>query len=449
MKLRILVALIATFAHVVDCSPPGVTDYQKQLLESTMTPAIAASKAAESKLLGVFSSTRFTDHLKGLGTPKAAELASTAPGDILAELKENFEFVEYTTNFKLDILLSDWQDHGWYLSSWQYCVLVGHGCPQELYDISETSLYKLKPFAQKGHPTSMEEANERGRYVFKSMHLLDIGGDWNFGSTVLIYRQSVIRNRAIQVGGDSGQFVDACVLHTSPPPSGYDCNFMNNMVQGRLGADLHEFYGQAVAYHQVRQRTLEGEIAQNIWNLLDPDATINTVADDPEIIIMGSVTPDDVKVISASFGATFGTTDGDNLVAACQKYKIPLVWHFGDGSTQSKEPWNWKPDQPFHCGRPRLLDPATVDATSSGGDISKDQRAIWTKVEQEARSYRAGGAQPSDDQIKAWFDAASASQTSVMPLRTGNKCDADLCFGVRRSTGQCACRMKPSADVLV
>merc|ERR1712151_415059 len=50
----------------------------------------------------------------------------------------------------------------------------------------------------------------------------------------------------------------------------------------------------------------------------------------------------------------FGTTDADNLIAACQKYNIPLVWHFGDGSTQSKEPWNWTPDQPFHCGRPRL-----------------------------------------------------------------------------------------------
>lgn len=448
MNLRIVVTLLAMVNDVVASSPPGVTDYQKQLLESTMAPAVAASKAAESKLLGIFSSSRFTDHLKSLGTSKAAELASMAPADLLGELKENFDFVEYTTNFQLGILLSDWQDHGWYLSSWQYCVQVGHGCPQELYDISETTLYKLKPFAQQGHPTSMEEANERGRYVFKNMHLLDIGGDWNFGSTVLIYRQSVIRDRAIQVGGDSGMWVQDCLLNSSKPPSGYDCNWMR-MSQGRLGADLHEFYGQAVAWHEMRQRTLEGEIAQNIWNLLDPEATVNTVLDDPEIIIMGSVTPDDVKTISASFGATFGTADADNLIAACQKYKIPLVWHFGDGSTQSKEPWNWTPDQPFLCGRPRLLDPATVDATSSGGDISSDQRAIWTKVEQEARAYRAGGAQPGDEQIKAWFDAASAAQTSVMPLRTGTTCDADLCFGVRGSTGQCACRLKPSVVVLV
>merc|ERR1712232_1410622 len=220
-------------------------------------------------------------------------------------------------------------------------------------------------------------------------------------------------------------------------------------ARGRLGADLHEFYGQAIAWHEMRQRTLEGEIAQNMWNLLDPEATVNTIPDDPEIIIMGSVTPDDVKAISASFGATFGTVHADNLIAACQKYKIPLVWHFGDGSTQSKEPWNWTPDQPFQCGRPRLLDPATVDATSSGGDVSDEQRAIWAKVEREARAYRAGGAKPSDEQIKTWFDAASAAKTFVMPLRTKNTCDADLCFGVRGLTGQCACRIKPSANVLI
>merc|ERR1712232_932454 len=211
-------------------------------------------------------------------------------------------------------------------------------------------------------------------------------------------------------------------------------------ARGRLGADLHEFYGQAIAWHEMRQRTLEGEIAQNMWNLLDPEATVNTIPDDPEIIIMGSVTPDDVKTISASFGATFGTVHADNLIAACQKYKIPLVWHFGDGSTQSKEPWNWTPDQPFVCGRPRLVDPATVDAMSSGASISQKQKEIWNSVEQEARTYRTNGGKPSDAQIASWFNKVLAAQTSVAPLRTGNMCDVDLCFGMRVATGDCACR---------
>merc|ERR1712100_89318 len=111
---------------------------------------------------------------------------------------------------------------------------------------------KLKPFVNPGHPASMEEANERGRYVFKNMHRFDIGGDWNFGSTVLIYRQSVIRDRSIQVVGDSGQWVMACVQQKSKP-AGYDCDGMRT-PQGRLGADLHEFYGQASIWHGSRQR---------------------------------------------------------------------------------------------------------------------------------------------------------------------------------------------------
>merc|ERR1711972_858055 len=199
--------------------------------------------------------------------------------------------------------------------------------------------------------------------------------------------------------------------------------------QGRLGADLHEFYGQAVMYHGTRQQSLEQEIAQNVWHLLDPAATGNQVLDDPETIILGSVTPDDVKTISASFGASFGSSEGDRLIAACQKYKIPLVWHFGDGSTQSKEPWNWTPDQPFQCGRPRLLDPATVDAMSSGGSISQEEKEVWSTVERQVREYRATGSKPTDKQISGWFNKISAAQTSVAPLRTGNKCNADLCFG--------------------
>merc|ERR1712187_396696 len=274
-----------------------------------------------------------------------------------------------------------------------------------------------------------EEANERGRYVFKNLHRFDIGGDWNFGSTVLIYRQNVIRDRSIQVAGDSGGWEGHCVQHTSKQ-AGFDCDGMRQ-PQGRLGADLHEFYGQAVIYHGTRQQSLEDEIAQNVWHLLDPDATGNQVLDDPETIILGSVTPDDVKAISASFGASFGSSDGDRLIAACQKYKIPLVWHFGDGSTQSKEPWNWTPDQPFQWGRPRLLDPATVDAMSSGSSISQNQKEIWNSVEQEVRAFRVNGAKPSDKQISTWFNKILAAQTSVAPLRSENTCDVDLCFGMR------------------
>merc|ERR1712151_1252495 len=203
------------------------------------------------------------------------------------------------------------------------------------------------------------------------------------------------------------------------------------------------------AWHCSKSRSLEAEVAQNVWQLLDPDAIAKQILGDPEVIIMGSVTPDDVKAISASFGAMFGTSDADRLITACRRYNIPLVWHFGDGSTQSKEPWNWTPDQPFHCGRPRLFDPATVDAVSSGGSMSQEQKDVWRTVEQTAREYRAAGAQPSDQLISDWFNKISAAQTSVAPLRTGNTCDADLCFGIRVATGDCACRKDPSTTIVV
>jgi hypothetical protein len=309
--------------------PPGVTSFQQAVLDNSTSRAVEASLAAEAKLLTIFAEGKFRDALAGYKTLEAQALAALPPKDLLRRLDSNLDYTEYTTNFNVTIFsndtnlnwavtptLHDFDTYGFFPNLWQLKVSNAPNSPkhhavEHTLNVIETELYGLKEFRDPFNP-SWDEAAERGQYVFENIHRNVLGADWKYGTSFLVYRNSVIRSRALMVPADSGRWYDMCLSdeHINRGiwfagrwhKNAWNCSAMKiGAPLGRSDAQLHLFYSAALYYHELLRMDLPSALALYVWELLDPSATLKGVSDQPEVMVLGSVRTSDLKFIAASF----------------------------------------------------------------------------------------------------------------------------------------------------
>jgi hypothetical protein len=375
-------------------------------------------------------------------------LAEKSPRELLEVLKLNLDTVDYTTNFNLEPWQQQWamgqtvdniDDLGSFANLWQL-ELRGYAPRCDDCEKAEVDFYKLKQFATRASP-SWDEAAERGVYIFKNVHRVDIGGDWTFGHTVAVYRNSVMRTRSLMTPGDSGLwFGKGCKEQPMKTDDQFDCSaYSVDMPIGVPGVDseMHMLVRQAAAW-APKFGGFAGSLAAIFHNMLDPEATMNVFNDCPEAMVLGSVLMTDLKMIVASFPVLAGTERGAALVDFCQRHSLPLLWAFSDGHVNTG---GYDPLTKFVAGRDRLLDPSTIGFTN--GKVPSDAAVTWDAAISELKSKRDSGALPTGADVSDYWHKASAAGSAVAAMRGGDCADTDLCFGTQSNTG-CICRVMGS-----
>lgn len=470
-------------------SPPAVTSYQKQLLASVAESGKAASEAAEELLLEAFRSKEFRLAMLVFDDPDAMRIASASAEDTLEELRQNLDSMEYTANFGLTA--EDRREHpgkagpnfttidhwGYYPNMWQLKFAnstLMQGVPDrqwDIYDGAEVGLYDLKGFAHpQEHNPTWAEAAERPTYTYKSLHRADTGCEV-YGAYTLIFRNGVIRDRALIAATDTGGWENAC-NQTLPGTRAsdwwfklfygfYDCKGMGGSeykatnFHAKLARHGHEFH--TILGNSIALRKLGGAgshtayLARLVWQMLSRNAVLSRIETlwNTEALVLGAVRMVDIKVMVASFPGLFGTEEGDALLDFCRRNQLPLVWGLGDGqqvSQRTREQWMPPPFgfPKVEAGRARLLDPSMVDLTN-GTAATPEALAKWKSIDAEVRAFRATK-DPDQIQMFDWWNSLNETKMTVPPLRGMDCSDSDLCFGVESSTNKCICRNNPDVE---
>lgn len=466
---------------------PELTAYQRQFLTKTREQAISNSRAAEASLLATFRSHDYQREVSRVGD---ARLAALSPEETLSRLKLAMDSIEFATSFGLTpaqlrlhpematccatpniTTLDGW---GYYPNAWQLLAVNSSLAAEvplgqfEIYDASETSLYGLKQFAHDpatSRPT-WAEAAERNVYVSVNLQRHASGIEY-FGPYALVWRQSVVRQRALVIASDDGHWQFACNKSLHPPTRkwwwpiaflAYDCTAMGGKgykqpgfrpPAAMNGAELHTLARNAQTF-----RHLGTTLPRLLVQLLSPQATAEPVEQYfyTEAALAGAGRISDAKVILASFQPLFGTPEGDQLVAFCRNYSLPLLWGLGialsphEQSRWQKLPIGFsRPTTPI--GAPRLLDPATLPFTNASS-VSQSA-AVWDAVVAKAKSYRQVNNETQHAAVVAWWNELATGGTGVRPLFGGECAETDLAIGTSNLTGLCIMRNDPHAAQVV
>jgi len=360
---------------------------------------------------------------------------------------------------------------GYYPNSWQLLAvnssIAAQVAPAQLdvYDASEKALYGLKPFMHdpaKVHPT-WDEAAERNVYISVNLRREASGIEY-FGPYAMVWRQSVVRARALVISADDGHWQFACNASLHVPwakwwwplmsKTAYDCTAMGGT--GYAAPDFHP--PAAMNGHELHTlarnaqtfRHLGLSLPRLLVQLLSPRADIEPIEQYmyTEGALLGGGRISDAKAILASFEPLFGTKDHATLVAFCRNYSLPLLWGLGKALSVSEEHWYQKAPIPLGrprvpVGAPRLLDPETVaftNLTASAG--------AWTDVLHEVQAFRETNQETEHSQVVSWWTALSGD-LGVVPLFGGECADNDLAFGTHNATGRCVMRNDPQAATVL
>jgi len=472
--------------------PPGLTAYQQQLLATLAETSKAASQVAGEVLLEEFSSSTFRMAMLAHGDADALRLATTSSAAILEELRQNLESMEYTSNFGLTAQdraahpgkagpnLTTIDYWGFYPNMWQMKIMnstLMQGVPDrqwDIYDGAEVGLYDMKGFAHphERNPT-WAEAAERPSYTYKSLRRADTGCEV-YGAYTLVFRNGVMRDRALIASTDTGGWENAC---NQSLPLGraqdwwfklfygfYDCvgmggpDYNESGFHANIAMPGHEF--QTIVGNSKALRKMGGGgssavyLSRLVWQMLSRHAKYESIETlwNTEALVMGSVLMEDVKLMVASFPGLFGTKEGDELIDFCRRHKLPLAWGLGDGRQGTeRHVARWLPPPTGHpsmeAGRARLMDPSTVYLTN--GTLASSGAIIhWSGIDAEVRKARAAK-DPTHEEVFKWWDALRKTQMSVTPLRGIDCANTDLCFGVETFSQQCICRHAPDASEIL
>jgi len=481
-------SLLLTWAESSATWPPKpqpMTEYQKGMLNWAAPIAAAASRAAEPELLEAFSSQAYQQEIEKLGD---AVLATLSANETLDRLKAALDSIEYGTTFGLGPLqraqqpgmsspnistIDNWG--GVYPNQWQlkyYNSTLVKGLDTNgwnIYTGGEVGLYHLKPFANPLHPT-WEETAERPTYVTINDRRVDSGNEV-FGEYTLVYRGSVVKNRAVIIPADSGEWQNACnsSIHTQRKwwwkvleNHWYHCEGFGKVPGGpaygepgwhptpaRPGMELHTIVSGAKIISQSLPRLLA--------QILSPNAEVDFLETMfySEAALLGSVRMQDAKFLLVGF-SVFGTPDGDKLIDFCRRYSMPILWARGwpDGPKVSHW-WNLLPPPlgptKIPAGRARILDISTIPFTNgftNGTAPSRAATAAWKEVEDKVRAFKETGKEPVKEQLDDWWEQLGRVKTHVFPIRGAECPNTDLCFGID-AMNSCVCRNDPDAASII
>merc|ERR1712032_184016 len=226
-----------------------------------------------------------------------------------------------------------------------------------------------------------------------------------------------------------------CKAGTSKPNFNCDSDGISfDEPPGRAASQMHLFVRLAKLYQKINSNGFFGQLALQVWHLLDPQATLEGLKDMPEAIVLGSVKMSDLKFIVASFALSFGTPEGDALIEFCNRHELPLAWAVGDGVVHTQQ---YTLSSPVAAGNSRILDMATVKFTN-GSVQTPATMSVWQRVSSEMRAARLRGSL-SQAQVLQWWQQLQDAKTTVRPLRGGDCSDWD-CLGVEVVSNQCICR---------
>jgi len=411
---------------------------------------------------------------------EAKPLLFKSAAELLEDLKDALHSLEFLFSFGLDAASAalhpgqpDWDlagidHHGHIPTLWELKVDgKAKALPEaqwQLVDAEETGLYRQPLFAKAADP-NMTEAALRPSYVSGNLAHLD-AGIWEFGVYAPVYRQSVLKERAVVTGVDGGGWTTVCNSSSGSMNRVFkwlkyavDCDAIyaggnaskGEVVFGTMDNLLHSFYANTKTFGVFGET-----LARRMYQFMIPGASMHPLEDNMylEAVLFGPARMQDMKLFVASFPDVFGTPEADELREFCKRHGVPLAWAFGGGKLRKEMDMSgslshrvmWLPHEPFvewPVNGERLLDPSSWVATHSQAPAGIS--SVWASIEAEAKKIREENPSGLEGApyFTSWWTSLKASGGVVRQLK-GKDCASqlDLCFGTSAS-GECVCRQDP------
>jgi len=478
--------LLVGAAASLDPGPSPLTPKQMKRIDEVRAAAIPASREAESWLLQHFQSAGFR---AGLLLQGDLELAAASSEQLLSQLKDTLGSMEYVTNFGVEAAyrrehpgdsgmdLKTLEQFGHIPTMWELKAVnssLVNGTPADewaILDAAETGLYGLPAFSDPApQGPSAEEGRERPQYLSTNLRRLDVGVA-RYGPYMAVVRQSVVRERLLVIGSDSGGWENGCNSSITPvkkwfPPLSHifaKCKGIFDFGQGHPGVgmldhQLHTLVGNSAIFENSG-----GTLPRLVYQMLSPTATLRPLETlmYTEGGMLGPLRMQDMKLIVASLPGLFGSDESDELRAFCKRHGVPLAWAIGNAQSWMSEDMHkleWLPYAPVYWpeGQERLLDPISWDLTNATAPAGlRAIEAAWHMIEDEVRARREQywgkglhiKRHISQIEYLGWWARLTRLGGAVRAVR-GRECsELDLCFGTLAETGtrDCVCRLPPEA----